>query len=139
VRNNSSCMGGDTQGARSFPIFKTLNAKTRKRFADYTLDVRPRVVKVIESLQPFHRADTSMHLLSQLNRIGNIDKHMSIPVHGDEVMFNLPKMSRALVAALKFGSRPADGQCSSGIKGPDGSTGGIVQSHFLLPRRGCFM
>lgn len=34
--------------------------------------------------------------------LGNIDKHRRIPVHGDEVIFNLPKMPRALAAGLKF-------------------------------------
>jgi hypothetical protein len=68
----------------------------------YTLGVPPRAAKLIESLQPYHRADPSTHLLSQLNRLGNIDKHRRIPVHGDEVIFNLPKMPRTLVVALKF-------------------------------------
>jgi len=85
-----------------FPIFDAFNAKTRKRFAAYTLGVPPRAAKLIESLQPYHRADPSTHLLSQLNRLGNIDKHRRIPVHGDEVIFNFPKMPRALVTALKF-------------------------------------
>lgn len=85
-----------------FPIFDELSAKTRKRFADYRVGVPPRAAKLIESLQSYQRADPSSHPLSRLNSLGNIDKHRRIPVHGDEVIFNFPKMPRALAAALKF-------------------------------------
>jgi hypothetical protein len=85
-----------------FPIFDVLNAKTRKRFAGDTAGVPPRALKLIESLQPYNRADPSTHLLSRLNRLGNIDKHRRIPVHGEEFIFNFPKMPRALAHAIEF-------------------------------------
>ena len=123
-----------------FPIFDTLSAKTRKRFAEYTVGVPARAATLIGSLQPYHRADPSTHLLSQLNRLGNIDKHRRIPVHGDEVIFNLPKMPRALAAALKFDHDQHMVSVPLELKDQNGSSAdGVVQSDLRRLRRGCFV
>src|ERR1700733_5129185 len=71
-----------------FPILEKLNASARKTFDAYTAGVPARAVRVIESLQPYHRANPPAHLLWRLNRLCNIDKHRRIPVHGDEVIIN---------------------------------------------------
>lgn len=73
-----------------FPIFAKLDKNTRRKFKAYTTGVPLRAVKLIESLQPYHRANPSAHLLWRLNLLCNIDKHRRIPVHGDETVFHFP-------------------------------------------------
>jgi hypothetical protein len=85
-----------------FPIFEKSNGETRRRFAQYTTGVPARAAVLIERLQPYHRADPATHLLARLDRLGNIDKHRRIPVHGDEAIINLPNMPRALAHLLEY-------------------------------------
>ena len=47
-------------------------------------------MRIIKSLQPYHRATPTDHLLSRLNKLCNIDKHRRIPVHGQELEFRFP-------------------------------------------------
>jgi hypothetical protein len=87
---------------QQFPILDKLNSGSRKTLAAYTAGVPARAVKVIQSLQPYHRAEPSAHLLWRLNRLCNIDKHRRIPVHGDELVFRLPQMPDNLARLLAF-------------------------------------
>ena len=85
-----------------FPILDKLNSGSRKTFAAYTAGVPARAARIIESLQPYHGAEPSAHLLWRLNRLCNIDKHRRIPVHGDEAIFNMPRMPHNLARLVEF-------------------------------------
>src|ERR1035441_9125066 len=85
-----------------FPILEERSAKTRKNFSTYTAGVPASAAKLIDSLQPYHRAEPSAHLLWRLNRLCNIDKHRRIPIHGDQLNFRFPKISRASERLLSF-------------------------------------
>ena len=85
-----------------FPILDKLNSGTRRTFACYTAGGPARAGKLIESLQPYHRAEPSAHLLWRLNRLCNIDKHRRIPVHGEEAIFGLPQMPHSLARLVEF-------------------------------------
>jgi hypothetical protein len=85
-----------------FPILDTNNAKTRKTFSRYTANVPAGALRLIKSLQPYHRADPSAHLLWRLNCLCNIDKHRRIPVHGDELIVHFPGMRRPLMRFVEF-------------------------------------
>jgi hypothetical protein len=85
-----------------FPILDKDTRNTRKSFADWTDGVPARAKRLIKSLQPYHRADPSAHLLWRLNRLCNIDKHRRIPIHGDQLNFRFPKISRASERLLSF-------------------------------------
>jgi hypothetical protein len=81
----------------SYPLctqFPILDKRNDKRFASQTRGVPAEAAKIIKSLQPYHGKDKSTvesHLLWQLNKLCNIDKHMRIPVHGSTVDFKLPE------------------------------------------------
>jgi hypothetical protein len=85
-----------------FPILDKLDKYTRKTFANYTKGVPAGAVRIIKSLQPYHRVDPPAHLLWRLNRLCNIDKHRRIPVHGDELIVNFPQMPKALSRFIEF-------------------------------------
>jgi hypothetical protein len=85
-----------------FPILEERSAKTRKNFSTYTAGVPASAAKLIDSLQPYHRAEPSAHLLWRLNRLCNIDKHRRIPVHSDVVTFGFPRMPHNLARFIEF-------------------------------------
>ncbi len=72
-----------------FPIWDHADPKKLQR---RTVGVPPAAVKIIESLQPYHRPYAlESNLLWRLNKICNIDKHMRIPVHGSVAGFQFPE------------------------------------------------
>ena len=71
-----------------FPI---LDHPDPNKFQRRTNGVPAAAVSIIESLQPYHRADAiKSNLLWRLNKMCNIDKHMRIPVHSSVVGFQFP-------------------------------------------------
>ena len=93
-------MGAGYPEGTQFPIIDKLNAGSRKKFQSYTAGVPAAAIRIIKSLQPYHRANPAAHLLSRLNKLGNIDKHRRIPVHSQELMFRFPHPQKSLVSVL---------------------------------------
>jgi hypothetical protein len=85
-----------------FPILDKWNGKTRKSFLSCTDGVPAGAIGIIKSLQPYHRADPTAHLLWRLNRLCNIDKHRRIPVHGDRLMFYFAEMTSELAGFIEL-------------------------------------
>lgn len=85
-----------------FPIFDRNNAKTRRSFASYTAGVPAGAAQLIESLQPYNRAEPETHLLWRLNRLCNIDKHRRVPVHSSQLVFQFPDFPKSSTRFLEF-------------------------------------
>jgi hypothetical protein len=100
-----------------FPILEKRNAGTRKTFSTCTAGVPARAAKLIDSLQPYDRAEPSAHLLWRLNRLCNIDKHRRIPVHSDVVTFDFPLMPHNLVRSIEFNHDQQMMSVPLGLKG----------------------
>jgi hypothetical protein len=85
---------GSYPSGTQFPIFDHVDAG---KFGRYTAGVPTAAVRIIESLQPYNgqnAAAIKSHLLWQLNKLCNIDKHRRIPTDATATTFNFPKFPR---------------------------------------------
>jgi len=74
-----------TPGYPEHTQFPILEQRDAPRFKGYTNGVPTGAAEIIESLQPYNAPNAIAireHLLWRLNKLGNIDKHTRIPVHG---------------------------------------------------------
>ena len=72
----------------AFPIHHDREKGSEKRFRRVTWDMPCGAIEVIKSLQPYNRGDDfSTHPLWRLNKLSNIDKHITIPVNCTFVSF----------------------------------------------------
>jgi hypothetical protein len=93
---------GSYPSGTQFPIFEQPD---QRKFARNTCGVPPEAVKVIESYQPYNAQNASLlkeHLLWQLNKLCNIDKHRRIPTDATIVDFNFPHFPKEFIARAKF-------------------------------------
>jgi hypothetical protein len=84
-----------------FPIFETPD---KTRFDRYTKGVPTKAKDIIESLQPYHAQTGTVrsHLLWQLNKLCNIDKHRRIPTHSDISTVHFPDFPRKHGSLIDF-------------------------------------
>ncbi len=85
-----------------FPIFEQ---RDQGKFNRNTLGVPPGAIAVIESYQPYNAQSPTVmkeHLLWQLNKLCNIDKHRRIPTDATVIDFNFPDFPRKFISLAKF-------------------------------------
>lgn len=85
-----------------FPILENRDAK---KLARNTSAVPADAVIIVESLQPYNAQNPSLvrsHLLWQLNKLCNIDKHRRIPTDATIMDFNFPDFPRQYKDRIKF-------------------------------------
>jgi hypothetical protein len=71
-----------------FPIHSSDSHKDRERFQRATWEIPCAAVEIIKSLQPCQRGkDFKSHPLWQLNKLSNLDKHVTIGYSGTVVQF----------------------------------------------------
>jgi hypothetical protein len=71
----------------AFPIHATDSVRDRERFMRATWDIPCAAVDVIKALQPYQRGKAfKTHPLWQLNKLCNIDKHMTISFAHTEII-----------------------------------------------------
>ena len=82
------CLAVSNSRGRTYPEhthFPILTKPNSKEFRSGTKGVAADAGKIIKSLQPYNAGDDAAirsHPLWRLNKLCNIDKHISIPVHG---------------------------------------------------------
>ncbi|HET8891970.1 MAG TPA: hypothetical protein VFQ41_23940 [Candidatus Angelobacter sp.] len=85
-----------------FPI---LEQPDQGKFKRNTFGVPPEAAKLIESYQPYNAQNTALikeHLLWQLNKLCNIDKHRRIPTDATIVDFQFPDFPKKFISRAKF-------------------------------------
>jgi hypothetical protein len=85
-----------------FPIF---DHRDQGKFNRNTLGVPSGAVAIIESYQPYNAQSPTLmkeHLLWQLNKLCNIDKHRRIPTDATIIDFNFPDFPRKFISLANF-------------------------------------
>jgi len=93
---------GKYPNGTQFPIFEQ---RDPARFIRYTLGVPPGALIFIESYQPYNAQTPALikeHLLWQLNKLCNIDKHRRIPTDATIIDFNFPDFPKKFIPVAKF-------------------------------------
>ena len=73
----------------AFPVHSDRSRRSEDRFRRATWDIPCEAVEIIKSLQPYTRGENfKSHPLWQLNKLSNVDKHISIPINSTELKFD---------------------------------------------------
>jgi hypothetical protein len=93
---------GSYPSGTQFPI---LDHRDQGKFNRNTIGVPLGAVAIIESYQPYNAQSPALmkeHLLWQLNKLCNIDKHRRIPTDATIIDFNFPDFPRKFISVAKF-------------------------------------
>ena len=93
---------GKYPNGTQFPIFEQ---RDPARFNRYTSGVPTGALALIESYQPYNAQTPALikeHLLWQLNKLCNIDKHRRIPTDATIIDFNFPDFPKKFISVAKF-------------------------------------
>ncbi len=93
---------GSYPSGTQFPIFEQ---RDQGRFNRYTFGVPSDAVPIIESHQPYNAQNATLmkeHLLWQLNKLCNIDKHRRIPTDATIIDFQFPDFPKKFIPLAKF-------------------------------------